>query len=47
MSYFGKSIGHSHGKWFGSIDIVETVRRYILRVQSHVRKTVVLASRIF
>ena len=46
MSYYGKYLGHSHGKWFGAV-IADTVRRYILRVSSHVRKSVVLFSRVF
>jgi len=46
VSHFGKYLGHSHGKWFGAI-IADTVRRYILRVSSHVRKTVVLVSKVF
>lgn len=46
MSYFGKHIGNYSGKWWGSI-IAAEIRRYILRVQSHVRKTVVLVSRVF
>ena len=29
------------------LDVVAQVRHYILRLQSHVRKTVVLVSRIF
>jgi hypothetical protein len=47
MSYFGKHLGRSHGFWFGTLDVVAQVRHYILRLQSHVRKTVVLASRLF
>ena len=46
MSYFGKHIGNYSGKWWGAL-VVETVRRYILRIDSHVRKTVVLVSRVF
>jgi hypothetical protein len=46
MSFYGKYLGHSHGKWFGAI-IAAEVRRYILRMSSHVRKTVVLVSRLF
>ena len=47
MSYFGKHLGHSHGSWFGVIEVVAQVRHYILRIQSHVRKTVVLVSKVF
>ena len=46
MSYFGNHLGNYSGKWWGAV-LAETARRYILRIQSHVRKTVVLASRLF
>ena len=46
MSYFGKFSGHSYGNWFGTT-VVATVRRYVLRIKSHVQQTVVLMSRVF
>lgn len=39
-------IGGAHGA-AGAINVVAQVRHYILRLQPHVRKTVVLASRLF
>jgi len=46
MSYFGKYGGSYNGKWWGSV-IADVARRYILRIQSHVRKTVMLVSKVF
>jgi hypothetical protein len=46
MSYFGNHLGNYSGKWWGyTFGIV--VRRYILRIESHVTKTVMLVSRLF
>ena len=46
MSYFGNHLGHSHGKWWG-YSLGALVCRYVLRITSHVRQTVVLTSKVF
>lgn len=43
---WGKAWGKSWGVAWGPI-VTSTGRRYILRVQSHVTKTVVLTSKVF
>lgn len=39
-------IGGAHGA-AGAINVVAQAKHYILRIQSHVRKTAVLVSRVF